>query len=214
MKKIIHWLDINFEAFFGMVMFFAMLSIITYQIFARQIVGHGFAWGEEICRFCYVWVSYLGLSYATRNSIHIEIDAVRNRLPETAQKVLMILTTVIMMWLFIRFFDGALQNVLRNYEKNSRASSLDISANWMYWAAPVGYGLGTLRCLQNLIWKLTHFKCSMPTFVNPYSVLNGGLDNYAFDDKLRAEYHEKVPEECYAEVAALKARRHKNNKEE
>ena len=129
MKKIIHWLDINFEAFFGMVAFFAMLLIILYQIFARALVGHGVSWGEEICKFCYVWVSYLGLSYATRNSIHIEIDAVRRLLPEKVQKILMIFTTLVMLWLFIRFFDGALQNVLRNFEKNSRASSIDISAN-------------------------------------------------------------------------------------
>ena len=210
MKKIIHWLDINFEAFFGMVAFFAMLAIILYQIFARMIIGHGLPWGEEICRFCYVWVSYLGLSYATRNSIHIEIDAVRRRLPEKVQKVLMIFTTVVMLYLFIRFFGGTLQNVLRNFEKNSRASSIDISANWMYMAGPIGYGLGVVRCLQNLIWKVTHFNCSMPTFVNPYAVLDGGLDNYCYDEALRQEYREKVPEESFAEVAAMKERRKKN----
>lgn len=204
MKKIIHWLDINFEAFFGMVAFFAMLLIILYQIFARALAGHGVSWGEEICKFCYVWVSYLGLSYATRNSIHIEIDAVRRLLPEKVQKILMIFTTLVMLWLFIRFFDGALQNVLRNFEKNSRASSIDISANWMYMAGPIGYGLGVIRCVQNLIWKVTHFNCSMPTFINPYAVLDGGLDNYCYDEALRQEYREQVPEESYIEVASMK----------
>ena len=211
MKKIIHWLDINFEAFFGMVAFFTMLLIILYQIFARALVGHGVSWGEEICKFCYVWVSYLGLSYATRNSIHIEIDAVRRLLPEKVQKILMIFTTLVMLWLFIRFFDGALQNVLRNFEKNSRASSIDISANWMYMAGPIGYGLGAIRCVQNLIWKVTHFSCSMPTFINPYAVLDGGLDNYCYDEALRQEYREQVPEESYAEVATMKEQR--KNKE-
>ena len=137
MKKIIHWLDINFEAFFGMVAFFCMLAIILYQIFARMLIGHGLSWGEEICRFCYVWVSYLGLSYATRNSIHIEIDAVRRRLPETVQKVLMIFTTVVMLYLFIRFFGGTLQNVIRNFEKNSRASSYAFQVLHAYLCEPL-----------------------------------------------------------------------------
>lgn len=88
MKKVIRWLDINFEAFMGMIAFFTMLLIILCQIFGRQIFGAGFPWGEEICRYCYVWVCYLGLAYATRNSIHIEIDAVRRLMPEKVQKVL------------------------------------------------------------------------------------------------------------------------------
>ena len=50
----------------------------------------------------------------------------------------------------------------------------------------------------------------MPTFVNPYAVLDGGLDNYCYDETLRQEYREKVPEESFAEVAAMKERRKKN----
>ena len=115
MKKVIRWLDINFEAFMGMIAFFTMLLIILCQIFGRQIFGAGFPWGEEICRYCYVWVCYLGLAYATRNSIHIEIDAVRRLMPEKVQKVLMIFSQVIMMVLFIYFFKGTLDNVLRNH---------------------------------------------------------------------------------------------------
>lgn len=33
MKKVIRWLDINFEAFMGMIAFFTMLLIILCQIF-------------------------------------------------------------------------------------------------------------------------------------------------------------------------------------
>lgn len=212
MKKILRWLDINFEAFFGMVMFFVMLCIILYQIFARAIFGNGLAWGEEICKFCYVWVSYLGLSYATRNSIHIEIDALRTKFPEKAQKIMMILSQVVMMVLFIAFFMGCLDNVQTIAHRNMRALSVNISYNWMYMAGPIGYGLGVVRNLQNLIWKIRHFNCSMPVFVNPYSVLDGGLDNYCFNEELKAEYREKVPEEAYAELEAFNAK-HSKKKE-
>ena len=214
MKKILHWLDINFEAFFGMIFFFVMLIIILGQIFGRNFLGSGTAWGEEICKYCYVWVCYIGLSYATRNSIHIEIDAVRRLMPEKVQKFLMIFIQVLMLWLFIRFFLGTLTNVTRILQNGNRALSLDISQNWMYMAGPVGYGLGVFRCVQTLVWKLRHFKCSMPVFVNPNSVLDGGLDTYCFDDELRAEYRKKVPEEAYAEEAAFRAKHSLKKKKE
>ena len=206
MKKILHWLDINTEAFFGMIMFFLMLIIILVQVIGRNLFGTGVPWGEEICKFCYVWVSYIGLSYATRNSIHIEIDAVRRLMPETVQKVLMIFTQVVMLVLFIRFFGGTLTNVMRIFERNNRALTIDISQNWMYMAGPIGYGLGVIRCVPTLYWKVRPFLCSMPVFVNPYGGVNGGLDNYCCDDELRAEYREQVPEEAYAEEAAFRAK--------
>ena len=213
MKKILRWLDINFEAFFGMVMFYIMLLLILYQIFARALFGNGLAWGEEICKFCYVWVSYFGLSYATRNSIHIEIDAVRTKFPETVQKIMMILSQIVMMVLFFYFFMGCLDNVKVIAQRNMRALSVNISQNWMYMAGPIGYGLGVLRNFQNLVWKIRHFNCSMPVFVNPYSVLDGGLNNFTYNEERKAEYRAKVPEEAYAEVEAFHAKRRSKKKE-
>ena len=213
MKKVIRWLDINFEAFMGMIAFFTMLLIILCQIFGRQIFGAVFPWGEEICRYCYVWVCYLGLAYATRNSIHIEIDAVRRLMPEKVQKVLMIFSQVIMMVLFIYFFKGTLDNVLRNFQSNAQATTFNASVNVMYLAGPIGYGLGIIRSIQTLVWKIRHFNCSMPVFVNPYAVLNGGLDNYCYDDALKAEYREQIPEEAYTEEEAFRAKHSLKRKE-
>lgn len=203
MRKVLHWLNINFEACFGMIFFFIMLGIILMQIFLRNFMGSGTAWGEEICRFCYVWVCYMGLGFATKNSIHIEIDAVRRNLPEKVQKVLIIFAQIVMLVLFCYFFYGTLQNVLRIAERNNRAESINISQNWMYLAGPIGYGMGILRCIQTLYWKIRHFSCSMPVFSNPNCVLSGGLDMYCFDDEVRQETRESIPEEAYAEYAAF-----------
>lgn len=213
MKKILRWLDINFEPVFGMVFFFFMLGIILYQIFARAITGNGVPWGEEVCKMCYVWVSYIGFSFATRNSIHIEIDAVRRLLPEKVQKCLMIFTQIVMLYLFFRFFMGTLNNTTNALTRNQRMLTFDWNTAWMLVAGPIGYGLGVIRCFQTLYWKIRHFNCSMPVFVNPNGVLNGGLGNVFFDEEIRAEYREQVPEEAYSEVAEFNAKHGRKSKE-
>ena len=206
MKKVLRWLDINFEPVFGMVFFFLMLGLILYQIFARAITGNGVPWGEEVCKMCYVWVCYIGLSYATRNSIHIEIDAVRRLLPEKGQKILMIITQVVMLYVFIRFFKGTLDNTMNAITRNQRMLTFKSNTALMLISGPIGYGLGVIRCIQTLIWKFRHFNCSMPVFTNPYCVLSGGLNNVFYDEGLRAEYREQVPEEAYAEEAEFQAK--------
>lgn len=186
-----------------MIFFFVMLSIILMQIFLRNILGAGTPWGEEICRFAYVWVCYIGLGYATKNSIHIEIDAVRRNLPEQWQKVLILTSQIIMLVLFIYFFYGTLENVMRVYLRNNRAESVNISQNWMYVAGPVGYGLGVIRCLQTLVWKLRHYRCSMEVFSNPNCVLTGGLETYCFNDQIRNDMRATVSDSAYTEYAEL-----------
>ncbi len=205
MKKILHWLDINFEAFIGMIAFFGMLFLITMQIVLRNVTGTGTEWGEEICRFCYVWVCYIGLGYATRNNLHIQIDAVRRNLPEKAQKILILFTELVMLFVFCRFFVGTLNNVIRVHTMNFRADSINISSNWMYAAGPVGYGLGIIRCIQGLIWKFRRFNCSMEVFSDPRGILSGSLETYCYDDAIRAEEREKVSEEAFREAAEFKA---------
>lgn len=214
MKKFIHWLDVNFEAFFGMIAFFAMLSIILMQIILRNLFGAGTPWGEEICRFCYVWVCYIGLGYATKNNIQIEIDAVRRNLPEKAQKVLIVFAEVVMLLLFLYLFRGTLDNAIRVYQKNARAESINISSNWMYVAGPVGYGLGIVRCLQTLVWKIRHFKCSMPVFFNPNGVLSGSLETYCYNAEILEEQRACVSAEVYEEAAAFREKHHLGKKKE
>ena len=121
----------------------------------------------------------------------------------------MIASQIVMMVLFFYFFMGTLDNVKVIAMRNMRALSVNISQNWMYMAGPIGYGLGVLRNFQNLIWKIRHFNCSMPVFVNPYSVLDGGLENFALNAERKEEYRNKVPAEAYAEVEAFNAKRSK-----
>lgn len=207
MKKAIRWLNINFEPFFGTIAFFAMLGIIVMQIILRNVFHAGTAWGEEICRFCYVWVCYIGLGYATHNNTHIQIDVLRRRMPLKVQKALVIFTEIVMMLIFLRLFMGTLTNVMRVADLNSRASSINISQNWMYVAGPVGYGLGVLRVLQSLVWKIRHVKCSWDLFINAEGVFSGAIETYCYPESVREEMRQGITPELQQEYEEFEAKR-------
>ncbi len=187
MKKLIKWININIEAAFGAIVFFGMLGIITMQIFMRNVLGAGTAWGEEICRFCYVWVCYIGLGYATRNNIHIKIDVVQRKLPIKVQKVMVIILQMMMLYVFCRFFYNTLITVIRVADTNARAESLNISQNWMYVAGPIGYGFGVVRAVQTLIWEIRHFGSSWELFINEEGVFSGTLDTFCYPKEVKEE---------------------------
>ncbi|WP_156291812.1 TRAP transporter small permease [Oceanobacillus salinisoli] len=65
----------------------AMVIVIIYQVFSRQILGSSPAWSEEVSRLLFVWVSFLGIAYGFREKLHIGVGLIVNKLPEKLQDI-------------------------------------------------------------------------------------------------------------------------------
>lgn len=95
MKKIIAWLDANFEAVL-MVFFFAlMILLVMVQVILRFLFENGFSWGEEVARILFVWMAFSSFGYLTRNGRHVRVWFFTGKLPESAQKVVLVLCDVL-----------------------------------------------------------------------------------------------------------------------
>ena len=78
MKKFLRWLDINFEPLCMTVMFYLMSGLMVLQVILRFAFHTGFAWGEEVSRFIFVWLVFLSIPYAVRNARHIALTLFEN----------------------------------------------------------------------------------------------------------------------------------------
>lgn len=182
MKKIVKWLDINFEVILCGVFFFAILLVILVQIFMRNIIGHGLQWAEEVARYLHVWVTYIGLAYSTRMNTHISIDIVQRKLPVSVRKVILVVLQVVLMILFCFLFWGSVQDCVTIAQRGNMAESMDVSQNWMYAAAPIGYALCIFRLFQTFIWKVRTFNKSWELFQDNEGIYSGSLETFCYPD--------------------------------
>lgn len=166
MKKVLKWLDINFEPILMLVLSMSIIILICTQVVLRFFFGAGFAWGEEFATFMFVWVAFIGIAYASRNNRHIGMNYLRMVLPEKPRKVLMILVDVMVVILLVVLAQAALKNHADIIKFNEKATSMDISINWLYNAALSGYFLILFRTVQSFIWKVRRFNASMDLFSN------------------------------------------------
>lgn len=60
----------------------AMVFLAAAQIFMRNVLDIGVAWGDEALRLLVLWVTMLGAMAATRDRRHIVIDVLSRALPE------------------------------------------------------------------------------------------------------------------------------------
>ena len=75
-------------------LFAVMVVIIFVQVIMRK-ANHSLYWSEELGKFLFVWISWLGISIGQRKGEHIKITMLTDRLPFKAAQIFNILSDLI-----------------------------------------------------------------------------------------------------------------------
>lgn len=86
--------DLGVKWFLALLM--AVITALTfYQVFMRYILDMAPSWSEELVRFMFVWLSFVGGAVGVKEGIHIGIDVFYTMLPERPRKVLGVLVYLV-----------------------------------------------------------------------------------------------------------------------
>lgn len=72
-----------------------MTVLITWQVFARFVVGDSLTFSEEVARFLMIWITLLGAAYAMRQGTLIAVELLPDILSGTAEKVIRMIAHVL-----------------------------------------------------------------------------------------------------------------------
>jgi len=88
----------------AIVLFILMVLLVLGQVIARKFFDP-LVWSEELARYVFIWVMFLGWFIATERGSHIAIGMIRNRVGARARLALDVFaalgTLVLMIWLII-----------------------------------------------------------------------------------------------------------------
>lgn len=68
------------------VLFGATLVVITAQIVWRYVFNDSLTWTEELARYLFVWITFVGAALAIRDGTHIRVALVIDRLPARVRR--------------------------------------------------------------------------------------------------------------------------------
>jgi len=86
MKKLRSAFEFVEEGLIGLVLI-TMLTTILAQVFARYVADYPLSWTEELARYLFVWLVFLGASQAMRRGEHIAVGLIIDALPSGARRV-------------------------------------------------------------------------------------------------------------------------------
>lgn len=133
------------------IMMVIMVIVIFSQVIMRYVFNNSLSWSEELGRYIFIWLSWLGISIGAKYGQHIRIEMLVTRLPFKAMHILNIITElfVLAVCFVLVYFGIYLCNQLLLI--SAKSAPLGISQVWGYAAVPVGCGIMIMRNLQS-IW--------------------------------------------------------------
>lgn len=71
-NKILHFFN-RLEEIILVLMFAAMVLVIFGQVIMRYVFDNSLSWSEELGKFLFVWISWIGISIGAKRKEHIKI---------------------------------------------------------------------------------------------------------------------------------------------
>lgn len=144
MQKLIHYFFKLLE-----VLVVVCLVAMVVMVFGNVVLRYGFNSGidvsDELSRYCFIWLTYLGAMIAMREGGHLGVDTLIQHLPLLGKKVCLFLSESLMLFCNGLFFLGTWK--MHELQLTNASPVLGIS---MIWVFGVGYVVSVVMGLINL----------------------------------------------------------------
>jgi TRAP-type C4-dicarboxylate transport system permease small subunit len=156
--KLIKLIDDKIEIGICVVLMTLMAIIIFIQVFMRYVMSNSLVWSEELARYLFVWLIYIGISYGAKTMKHIKIEASLGLFPDKIKPFIVIIGDMLFLGfsLFISFTAFGIVQKQIGIGQTSPAMHLPM---WIVYAAPmIGFALTSIRQVQTIMYRVHKLK--------------------------------------------------------
>lgn len=102
----------------------SMVFMVFGNVILRYGFGRGIAFSEELSRYCFIWLTFVGAVIALREGTHVGMQTVVARLPRWGRIGCFWASRAIMMICCALLLDGALSQTMMNFSNRSPVAEL------------------------------------------------------------------------------------------
>ncbi len=121
------------------------VTLAFLQVFCRFVLNDSLTWSEEMCRYLFVWMVFLGAGVGVLHRRHIIIDIVPNMIPASVKKYYNIVISLLIIAFTLLLMRYGLVFAQRGMRQNSPA--MQIPLGYIY----AGIILGAFVMLVNTV---------------------------------------------------------------
>lgn len=130
-----------------------MVALVFGNVFMRYAFNSGFTVSEELSRWLFVWLTFLGAVIALRDNAHLGTDMLVGRLGPKGKRFFMGISLLLMLYCLWLIFIGTYDQFMVN--KDSESPVMEVSMGWFYAGGMAFSTLSLPILLQDLYHLIT-----------------------------------------------------------
>lgn len=129
----------------------AMVVLVFGNVVLRYLFNSGIAVSEEVSRWLFVWMVFLGAIVGLREHAHLGVDSLVKMLSPLGRKVCFVASHGLMLYAAILLTEGAWKQTLLNWDTTAPASGLPVG---LFYASGLVFGVAAIPILLHDLYRL------------------------------------------------------------
>jgi TRAP-type C4-dicarboxylate transport system permease small subunit len=127
-----------------------MVVLVFGNVVLRYAFNSGITVSEELSRWLFVWMTFLGAIVALKEHGHLGTDMLVSRLPAWGKRLCLVVAQLLMLWATWLLFSGGLAQAKINLEVEAPVSGASVA---IFYAAGVVFAVSAGVLLLRELWR-------------------------------------------------------------
>ena len=128
----------------------AMMVVLVFgNVVLRYAFNSGITMSEELSRWMFVWLTFLGAIVALKEHGHLGSDMLVSRLPVAGKKALLVIGHLLMLYITWLLFQGSLAQARINWDVEAPVSGLSVA---IFYSAGLVFAVSAGVLLVHHLW--------------------------------------------------------------
>jgi TRAP-type C4-dicarboxylate transport system permease small subunit len=163
-KKVLQLIDQNGERYLLLPLYAMVVSTIFMEVVRRSVLSYSSIWAEEIARYAFIYIAWIGASAAIKERAHIRIDILLHFFPPRMKAIVFLFGDVITLILAVLVIYMSMEPVIISIEYGSVTHGLRVSQAFFLAAVPLGFTMMVFRLLQSIKRDWSDMRAGRPVF--------------------------------------------------
>jgi len=157
-------LDENAERWLLLIFYTLIVTTVGIEVIRRFGLSFSSNWGEEVARYSFIYLAWIGAAAGVKERAHIRIDIILSVLPRKGQLCVYIFGDLVMLCIAFLAFYFSLETFSTSLRFGSVTHGLGVSQTWFIAAVPLGFTLICFRLVQSMWRDLKMFNTDQAIF--------------------------------------------------
>ena len=164
MSQIYRAIDANGERWLLLVFYVMLVGTMFIEVVRREVFAYSSIWGEEIVRYSFIYLAWIGAAAAVKERGHIRIDVLMHYVPRTVKTLLYIFGDIVMFIVALIAIYWSWEALHVSWKFQSVTDGLRIGRYFVLFAVPFGFALVVFRLVQGFLRDISDLRNGRPVY--------------------------------------------------